>query len=293
MLAAIELQVGCVNPARQSPTASSNSHANANLFTNAPDGEKIAYRTVGHGEITVILAHCWGCSSALWDDTASRLLERYRFVLVDLPGHGQSSGTRQAWTVEAYARDLGAVANSVGSARVILVGHSMSGRIVTEAARGALRGRVRGVVLVDSVPDVSHVAGERERASLVPQLRAHFGRTVHELVSGLEPATAQQTVAQVSALIERMDPIVATAVLDQNLAYPFLDRLPTLEVPLWSVNASITPTNERANQGLVPSWHALVVPKTGHWLMLDAPAQFAAALDTALSSIAVHSPESP
>ncbi|HEY0466025.1 MAG TPA: alpha/beta fold hydrolase, partial [Polyangiaceae bacterium] len=65
----------------------------------------------------MILAHCWGCTSALWEDTALRLAERYRFVLVDLPGHGQSSGTRRAWTVNAYARDLAAVVNAVGGGR--------------------------------------------------------------------------------------------------------------------------------------------------------------------------------
>ncbi len=239
----------------------------------------------------MILAHCWGCTSELWVDTASRLAEGYRFVLVDLPGHGQSTGTRRAWTVEAYARDLAAVVDSVGGAPVILVGHSMSGRIVIEAANSTLRGRVRGVVLVDTVPDVTRVAGEQERTSLVPRLRVHFARTVHELVSGLEPASAQATVARVSALIERMDPSVASEVLEQNLAYPLLERLQRLDVPLWSVNASVSPTDQRANQRLVPNWHAVVVPATGHWLMLDAPAPFAAALDGALSSIAVQSGE--
>ncbi len=291
MLAAIAIQVGCATPAGQPTISSSSAHTedNASFFANAPDGQRIAYTILGHGEITVVLAHCWGCTSALWVDTASRLADSYRFVLVDLPGHGRSTATRRAWTVEAYARDLAAVVDAVGGEPVILVGHSMSGRIVTEAASSTLRGRARGVVLVDSMPDATHVAGERERASVVPQLRAHFDRTVHELVSGLEPPHAQETVARVSALIERTDPGVASEVLDQNLAYPFLERLQTLDVPLWSVNASITPTNEPANQRLVPNWHALVVPATGHWLMLDAPAPFAAALDTALSSIAIQS----
>lgn len=237
----------------------------------------------------MILAHCWGCTGALWNDTAWRLRDRYRFVLVDLPGHGQSTGTRRAWTVEAYAGDLAAVVDAVGGAPVILVGHSMSGRIVTEAARSTLRGRVRGIVLVDSVPDVTHVAGGDERAILVPQLRADFDGTVHDLVRGLEPANAQQTVASVATLIGRMDPRVAAEVLDQNLAYPFLERLSGLDVPLWSVNASVTPTNQAVNQRLVPNWRAVVVPATGHWLMLDAPARFAAALGVALSAIATQS----
>jgi pimeloyl-ACP methyl ester carboxylesterase len=290
LLVVSSVQAGCARPAGQPATVAAAS-ANATAFANAADGQKIAYRVVGHGEITVVLAHCWGCSSALWDDTASRLGQRYRFVLVDLPGHGRSTSTRRAWTVEAYARDLAAVVASVGGAPVILVGHSMSGRIVTEAARVTLRGRVRGVVLVDSLTDVSHVAGEVERASLVARLRADFERTVHELVSGLEPAGAQHTVASVTAMIEQMDAGVATEVLDRNLAYPFLERLSGLEVPLWSINAAITPTDQAANQRLVPDWQALVVPGTGHWLMLDAPAEFAAALGAALDAILAQSKE--
>ncbi|MET0789896.1 MAG: alpha/beta hydrolase [Polyangiaceae bacterium] len=239
----------------------------------------------------MILVHCWGCTSDLWDDTASRLAGQYRFVLVDLPGHGRSTGTRRGWTVEAYAGDLEAVLGSVGGAPAILVGHSMSGRIVTEAARSTLRGRVRGIVLVDSLPDVTHVPGEAERKSLRPRLQADFDGTVHELVSGLEPTDAQLTVARVSAMIERMDPRVATEILDHNLAYPILERLSKLEVPLWSINAAITPTNQIANQRLVADWHALVVPGTGHWLMLDAPTEFAGALAAALRGIVVQSGE--
>ncbi|HEY0465867.1 MAG TPA: alpha/beta hydrolase [Polyangiaceae bacterium] len=289
VLARLGLQVGCAHPVGQPAIASSKT--NASVSVNAVDGQRIAYRTIGHGEITVVLAHCWGCTSALWDGVAARLVGRYRFVLVDLPGHGQSTGTRRAWTVRAYAQDLAAVVDSIGGAPVILVGHSMSGRIVTEAARSSLRGRVRGVVLVDSVPDVAHIAGDAERLSLVARLRADFGGTVHELVSGLEPASAEQPIATVTALIERMDPRVAREVLDQNLSYPFLERLSGLEVPLWSVNASITATDQVANQRLVANWQAVVMPATGHWLMLDAPEQFAAALDAALSAIATQSRE--
>ncbi|WP_437779274.1 alpha/beta fold hydrolase [Sorangium sp. So ce1097] len=253
----------------------------------AADGTAIAYAVAGHGEQAVILSHCWGGSADLFLPAVRALSDRYRFIVLDLPGHGRSGATRRAWTVAAYAGDLETVARAAGAERPILVGHSMSGRVVVEAALGPLAGRVRGLVFIDAFPDVDRLPSRADQGGMLDALRADFPGEVRRIVRALfPPSAAEGDVERVAVSILRVRPDTATAILEENLGYPIRDRLPRLSVPVWSINADLAPTNERANQALVPGWRAIVIPRASHWPMIDAEERFAEALSTALEDLA-------
>jgi pimeloyl-ACP methyl ester carboxylesterase len=55
---------------------------------------------------------------------------------------------RHAWTMPAFGEDVAAAVTGLDLPEVVLVGHSMGGDVVVEAAR-RLRPRVRGLVWVD------------------------------------------------------------------------------------------------------------------------------------------------
>ncbi|MDH5743438.1 MAG: alpha/beta hydrolase, partial [Candidatus Aminicenantes bacterium] len=57
-----------------------------------------------------------------------------------------------AWTMEAYGEDVVAVVNKLKLQEVILVGHSMGGYVILEAAR-RLPERIIGLVGVDTLND--------------------------------------------------------------------------------------------------------------------------------------------
>jgi pimeloyl-ACP methyl ester carboxylesterase len=58
-------------------------------------GGHIHYRLAGNGEIVVLL-HGWPQHSLQWHSVAPRLAERYRVLVPDLPGCGDSAhGIRQ------------------------------------------------------------------------------------------------------------------------------------------------------------------------------------------------------
>ena len=113
-------------PASQAPTPEAT--------VASADGVPIYYRSVGTGEPTVVLVHCWGCSSEEWADAIPALAATHRVIALDLAGHGRSGKTRHAWTVPAFAGDIRAVLDHAGVKRAIVVGHSMSGPIAIEAA---------------------------------------------------------------------------------------------------------------------------------------------------------------
>lgn len=70
---------------------------------------------------------------------------KHRVVTLDLAGHGHSGLARTRYTMKAFGEDVQAVTQAVGGRRVILIGHSMGGSVIAEAAR-LLPGRVIGLI---------------------------------------------------------------------------------------------------------------------------------------------------
>src|SRR5262249_8355851 len=69
---------------------------------------------------------------------------------LDLAGHGDSAKKRQRWTIEAFARDVATVVNHAEIENVFLIGHSLGGPIMLEAA-SLINARVLGMIGVDTL----------------------------------------------------------------------------------------------------------------------------------------------
>jgi pimeloyl-ACP methyl ester carboxylesterase len=70
-------------------------------------------------------------------------------VSIDLAWHGESGLGRKAWTMASFGEDVAAVVVEIDAKEVILIGHSMGGDVIVEAAR-RLRSRITGLVWVDT-----------------------------------------------------------------------------------------------------------------------------------------------
>jgi 3-oxoadipate enol-lactonase len=113
-----------------------------------PGGE-LYYEVEGDG-VPVVLVHGHALDTRMWDDQLPALADVARVVRYDVRGFGRS--TRDADTEYSHADDLWRLADHLGIESAVLVGLSMGGRIVTEAALAA-RERVRALVLVASLLD--------------------------------------------------------------------------------------------------------------------------------------------
>src|SRR6266568_3655417 len=100
---------------------------------------------------TVAFLHGAGMDHTVWALQTRWFAHHGRNVLaLDLPGHGRSAGHGMR-RIEEMAELIGAVVDSVGAARVALVGHSMGALIVLEAA-SRLGGAASGVALLGAAP---------------------------------------------------------------------------------------------------------------------------------------------
>jgi esterase len=94
---------------------------------------ELYYREMGQGQPLVILHGLFGFSDN-WQTHAKRLSEYYRVILVDLRNHGHSPWSDE-FSYELMAEDLKELFNSLKLSKVILLGHSMGGKVAVNFAQ--------------------------------------------------------------------------------------------------------------------------------------------------------------
>jgi pimeloyl-ACP methyl ester carboxylesterase len=250
------------------------------------DGVPIRFYVAGKGEPTVVLVHGWALDHRLWDGQAPGLARRRRVVTLDLGGHGESGRERSAWTMAAFGEDVKAVVEAVGAKQVVLVGHSMGGPVVLEAAR-RMPQRVRGIVLVDTLLDVEKRTPPDAIEAMGNQLEADYKTTITQFTNEylFVPATPAAVRQRVLGHATAMAPKISIAMLRQSWGYDPLPALREIKAPVRAVNADMHLTNLEANLRHMPGYEATIVPGSGHYPMLEDPAHFDPALDKALSEV--------
>jgi 3-oxoadipate enol-lactonase len=112
------------------------------------DDAEIFYDVTGSGP-PVVLLHPFPVHHELWLPVAQMLSSRYRLILPDLRGHGESSlGTGPA-TMQKHAADIARVMDHAGVDRAPLIGVSIGGYAIFEFWR-RFRDRVTALVLCNT-----------------------------------------------------------------------------------------------------------------------------------------------
>jgi pimeloyl-ACP methyl ester carboxylesterase len=267
------------------------------------DGTAIAVEILGdrHPGPTVVFLHGWTLSSRLWHYQRA-LAERWRLVLMDHRGHGESEpGPREHRTVDQLGRDLRAVIAATSPDRpVVLVGHSMGGMTILALAdqHPELFGdRIVGVALLSTssgkladtllglpgwlarglrpvVPGVVHAANRR--ASLLEHGR-RAGTDLEFLATrylSYGPDAPPSLVAFMARMIAGTSIEVMTEFFDIFLSH---DKLAALDV-LRSVPVliscgdrdSLTPiSHSRTMADALPDAELQVVAGAGHMALID------------------------
>src|SRR5664279_146395 len=125
-------------------------------FVRSADGTRIAYEFKGAGMPALILVHGWSCDRGYWNAQLELLSREFLVVVLDLAGHGESDPGRHEWSIAAFGSDVATVVRRLALNAVVLVGHSMGGDVILEAA-GRLRGLVKGLVWVDTYSELPHI----------------------------------------------------------------------------------------------------------------------------------------
>jgi pimeloyl-ACP methyl ester carboxylesterase len=175
------------------------------------------------------------------------------------------------------------VVAQLGLEPVVLIGHSMGGLVIVEAAR-RLPAAVIGLVGVDTWRNVAHIRTPDQSAQMVTPLRVNFkaaaGAFVRaRFVAESDPALVERVVAAMSAAPPDIAVAAAGAICDYDRRLPA--RLQEINVSKITINAR--PTNLAAAQRLGIT--VMQMSGVGHFVMLeDAPA-FNRLLDEALQKL--------
>ena len=253
------------------------------------DGTPIAYEVHGGGEPTVILVHGWSCDARYWREQLAHFAARHRVVTVDLAGHGHSGVGRKEYTMRAFGEDVRAVADVVGGDQLILVGHSMGGLVIAEAAR-LLPGRVLGLIGVDSLQDLDFPVTEERAAEIVAPLEADFPTACRQFAASMiRPDSGAELAAWIQADMAAAPKEVALSAMREYMAQWITGAGPAvfeeLPLPVVGVCADLWPVNAEANRRHMHSFQAIVLDGTDHFLMLSAAKKFNRALEEAIAKI--------
>jgi len=107
------------------------------MKTNIVDRNHV--RVYGQGEHAMLFAHGFGCDQAMWRYVAPAFSDRYRVVLFDHVGAGNSDLTAydpaKYSTLAGYAGDVAEICDELGLRGCVFVGHSVSAMIGVLAAK--------------------------------------------------------------------------------------------------------------------------------------------------------------
>ncbi|WP_279478981.1 alpha/beta hydrolase [Aureimonas sp. SK2] len=120
------------------------------------EGAEIFCRIAGDGP-PLLLLHGYPQTGAMWAGIAPRLAERFRVVVPDLRGYGQSSGPEskggEGYSKRVMAADMVRVMATLGHERFRLAGHDRGGRVAYRLAFDHSQA-VERLALLDIIPTV-------------------------------------------------------------------------------------------------------------------------------------------
>jgi pimeloyl-ACP methyl ester carboxylesterase len=261
------------------------------------DGTPISYEVFGAGEPTLVFVHGWSCDSRYWRAQVPIFSQKNRVVVLDLAGHGHSGMTRATYSMQAFGEDVQAVAEATGSPKVILVGHSMGGSVIAEAAR-LMPGRVIGLIGVDTLENVEYPMTREELKAMTAPLEENFQAGTRQFAGEMFlPSTDPQLREWILADVAAAPPAVAlsamTEMMTQYITGEAAKIFDQIRIPVVTVNGGLWPIDSEANRRHMFSFDAIVLKDADHFLMLDRPEEFNKALEQAIDMVLAKSASAP
>jgi pimeloyl-ACP methyl ester carboxylesterase len=256
------------------------------LIALSPDSISLTYTVQGKGEPALVFVHCWSCDKSYWKNQVPYFEKNYTVVTLDLAGHGDSGLGRKNWTIESFGADVAAVVKALDLNRVILIGHSMGGPVIIEAAR-LMPDRVIGLVGVDTFRDFAQRFPEDQQKAFLDPLTANFEGTTDRFVRSMFPDNADSAlVAGIAADMASEPAEVGIGAMKSIINYDPVPALKELKIPIRCINADKWPTNVEGNKKLAYSFEVKFMPGRGHFVHLEDPATFNGLLAETIQELA-------
>lgn len=242
---------------------------------------ELVYYALGEGP-PVILLHPFPANHEFWLPVANALSTRYRVILPDLRGHGDSGLGDGPATMEKHAADIARVMNDAEVGRAPLVGVSIGGYVLFEFWRKH-RGRVAALGLCNTKAPADprearavrlHAANDVIERGTEPFFESMLPRLLGKSTRELRP----DLVDGVLRMMRKMSPEDVAQVQRGMAERPdSMDTLKTIDVPTLLVTGDediLTGANEaELMRQYIPNSQLRVIPKAGHYSPWEQPEQ--------------------
>ncbi|MCL6099029.1 MAG: alpha/beta hydrolase [Bacteroidetes bacterium] len=238
------------------------------------DGVEIAYKVHGSGEPALVFVHGWSCNQSYWDEQVKTFSPKYKVVTLDLAGHGESGHNRKNYTMQLFGADIAAVVNKLKLKKIILVGHSMGGAAVIEAAV-ILKSKVIGIIGADTYQDLAQTMEKAQAEEFLKPFKENFVKQTSGFVKAMfVPSSDTVLVNKVVKDMSSAPPEIAMNVILNLFTYNALPSLKKIHIPFISINNDRYPIKVKDNAALTKSFELKTMKGIGHFIMLEDPAGF-------------------
>jgi pimeloyl-ACP methyl ester carboxylesterase len=253
---------------------------------------RLHYLVAGKGD-PVVLLHGYAETSHMWRPLMAKLADTRTVIAPDLRGAGQSSTPADGYTKAAMARDIHALTSKLGYQRVQIVGHDI-GLMVAYAYAAQYPSEVERIALMDAF--LPGIGNWRDVWLMRDLWHFHFyGKTALALVRGRERIYFEHFWNDFAADPKHSVPERDRRIYAKAYARPGGMRSGFEYFRMFEQDASdfanfakkpllmpmLVLTGEKASgeflieQGrlVAKNVEGVVVRKSGHWLMEEAPDQ--------------------
>jgi pimeloyl-ACP methyl ester carboxylesterase len=262
----------------------------------ACEGREIHYTEWGAGNPDAVIAwHGLARTGRDMDDIATHLSSRYRVICPDTIGRGLSEWSpapEKEYCLAFYARTAVSLMDQLGVRETHWLGTSMGGALGIRLAAGALKGRIRRLVLNDIGPKLAEAAVERIRTyagtpsqfDRVGELEQYF-RTIYKPYGWLsdeqwrrltETSTRRTDAGKVTP---HYDPKMVLQFTHHPDDYDLWEAWDAIDVPTLCLRGEnsdlLLPEVAEAMRSRGPRAVVVTIPGCGHAPALNVPDQFA------------------
>lgn len=261
-----------------------------------PDGGVVHAVERGSGRPLVLL-HGVTLRHDVWAPQFNELADRFRVIAVDLRGHGTSKAGASGYGMTLLGEDLATLLESLDLRHALVVGHSMGGMTVMQFCGlhpDVLAERVDGLIFLATrahqvLPPA--LVGVARAVMADGQRRLDAGRDLPartridprsvRFAFGERPSPrAVRTVAEMGGT---MEPAALVGSITGLLEHDAREALRATKTPSLVVVGSrdlLTPVPAASHlAALLPDCELVVLPRAGHQLMQERPAELAALID--------------
>jgi pimeloyl-ACP methyl ester carboxylesterase len=243
------------------------------------DDAKIFYEVIGSGPPLVLL-HPFPANHDFWKPAAQALISRYRLILPDLRGHGDSGVGEGSATMQKQAEDLARVLDDAQVERAPFVGVSVGGYVLFEFWR-RYSSRVQALVLCNTKAQADGPEARAARLQAAAEVTERgtepfFESMLPKLIGKTTRSTRPDLVEGALRMMRKMSPQDVASVQRGMAERPdSVETLKTINAPTLILNGDedilTGPAEAELMRRNIRGSRMNVIPKAGHYSPWEQP----------------------